>query len=119
MPIYTYQCQACDAILERRQSFSDAPLTTCEACGGGLRKVLHPVGIVFKGSGFYNTDYRGGNGAAKSDGAKSDGETPAATTDKPSDSAAAPKSDAATATKTDAAPAGAKTEAASAGAKTD
>ena len=65
MPIYTYQCQACGHVLEKRQSFTDAPLTSCETCGGELRKLLHPVGIVFKGSGFYNTDYRGTNGMSK------------------------------------------------------
>lgn len=66
MPIYTYRCQACKNVLDRRQSYSDDPLTTCESCGGELRKVLSAPAIVFKGSGFYNTDYRGSNGAADS-----------------------------------------------------
>jgi putative FmdB family regulatory protein len=74
VPIYTYRCQSCAEAVEKRQSFSDAPLTTCESCGGELRKEIHPAGIVFKGSGFYNTDYRG-NGAAKpSESAKADGD---------------------------------------------
>jgi putative FmdB family regulatory protein len=65
LPIYTYACTACDAEIERRQSFSDPPLTTCESCGGSLRKVLHPAGVIFKGSGFYNTDYKkSSNGSA-------------------------------------------------------
>ena len=65
MPIYTYACTACNAEIERRQSFSDPPLTTCESCGGSLRKVLHPAGVIFKGSGFYNTDYKkSSNGSA-------------------------------------------------------
>ena len=70
MPIYTYVCHSCGAQIERRQSFSDASLTSCEACGGALRKVFHPVGVIFKGSGFYNTDYKNsnGNGATKADG---------------------------------------------------
>src|SRR5215216_452828 len=72
LPIYTYRCQACENVLEKRQSFSEDPLTTCQQCGGELRKVLHPVGIVFKGSGFYNTDYRGSNGAATKDGSDKD-----------------------------------------------
>ena len=67
MPIYTYECLACSGVIEKRQSFTEAPLTACQTCGGQLRKVLHPVGIVFKGSGFYNTDYRGGDGAAEKD----------------------------------------------------
>ena len=60
MPIYVYRCADCDAETEKRQGFSDAPLTTCEACGGGLRRVLQPAGVIFKGSGFYSTDYRNG-----------------------------------------------------------
>jgi putative FmdB family regulatory protein len=52
VPTYTYTCTACNDLIEKRQSFSDPPLTTCEQCGGALRKVIHPVGIVFKGSGW-------------------------------------------------------------------
>src|SRR5919204_4379909 len=58
LPTYTYTCTSCNDLIERRQSFSDPPLTTCEQCGGNLRKVFHPVGIVFKGSGWYVTDSR-------------------------------------------------------------
>ena len=58
LPTYTYTCTSCNDLIERRQSFSDPPLTTCEQCGGSLRKVFHPVGIVFKGSGWYVTDSR-------------------------------------------------------------
>jgi putative FmdB family regulatory protein len=56
--------------MEKRQSFSDAPLTDCETCGGTLRKVLQPASVIFKGSGFYSTDNRsnsGGNGVHSSD----------------------------------------------------
>ena len=59
MPTYEYRCTDCDEHLEVVQSFSDEPLTTCPKCGGQLRKVFSPVGIVFKGSGFYKTDSRG------------------------------------------------------------
>jgi putative FmdB family regulatory protein len=58
LPTYTYTCTSCNDIIEKRQSFHDAALTTCEQCGGSLRKVFHPVGIVFKGSGWYVTDSR-------------------------------------------------------------
>jgi predicted nucleic acid-binding Zn ribbon protein len=51
------------------QKFSDGPLTECAVCGGSLRKVFSPVGIVFKGSGFYRTDSRNGSGVAAKDGA--------------------------------------------------
>jgi putative FmdB family regulatory protein len=64
VPTYTYKCTACEDIIEKRQSFSDSPLTTCEQCGGALRKVIHPVGIVFKGSGWYITDSRSSSSAS-------------------------------------------------------
>lgn len=61
MPTYEYRCTACDEHLEVVQSFKDEPLTKCPNCGKkALRKVFSPVGIVFKGSGFYKTDSRGG-----------------------------------------------------------
>ncbi len=59
MPTYEYECQSCHERVEAFQSFADAPLTTCSACGGELKKVFSGVGIVFKGSGFYKTDSRG------------------------------------------------------------
>ena len=74
MPTYEYACTECGERLEVVQKFSDDPLTVCEACGGKLRKVFSPVGIVFKGSGFYRTDSRNGNvpaGSKSGDGAES------------------------------------------------
>ena len=71
MPIYGYHCDECGHELEVFQSMSDAPLKTCPVCGGSLRKLLYPVGVQFKGSGFYTTDYR--NGGSKSGGKSSDG----------------------------------------------
>jgi putative FmdB family regulatory protein len=56
MPIYEYACTACGERTEAKQSFADPPLTECPHCGGSLRKLYSPVGIVFKGSGFYSTD---------------------------------------------------------------
>lgn len=56
MPIYEYACTACGERVEAKQSFDDPPLETCEICGGKLRKLYSPVGVVFKGSGFYSTD---------------------------------------------------------------
>ncbi len=64
MPIYTYRCESCGVRFERQQSFNDAPLTWCPECGKkSLQKVIAPVGIVFKGSGFYATDHRSPSGA--------------------------------------------------------
>ena len=73
MPTYQYACTACDERLEAVQSFSDAPLTECPACGGALRKVFSAVGVVFKGSGFYKTDSRSSSkpAAASSDSSAS------------------------------------------------
>jgi len=65
VPTYQYACTACDERLEVVQKFTDDALTTCEVCGGSLRKVYSPVGIVFKGSGFYRTDSRNGSGSAE------------------------------------------------------
>jgi putative FmdB family regulatory protein len=59
MPTYEYACTECGQHVEVVQSMSDAPLTTCAVCGGRLRKVFTPIGVVFKGSGFYRTDSRG------------------------------------------------------------
>jgi putative FmdB family regulatory protein len=70
VPTYQYACTACDERLEAVQKFTDDPLTTCEVCGGSLRKVYSPVGIVFKGSGFYRTDSRNGAGNGKDKPAK-------------------------------------------------
>ena len=58
MPTYEYECTACGQHIEVFQRFSEDALTTCGVCGGVLRKVFHPAGIVFKGSGFYVTDSR-------------------------------------------------------------
>jgi putative FmdB family regulatory protein len=58
VPLYEYACASCQGRIEVRQSFSDSPLTSHEGCGGALRRVLQPVGIVFKGSGWYVTDSR-------------------------------------------------------------
>jgi putative FmdB family regulatory protein len=81
MPTYEYACTECGAHIEVVQSMSDAPLTACAVCGGKLRKVFSPIGIVFKGSGFYRTDSRGKPAKAAGDkGDKGDkGEKQAAT----------------------------------------
>ena len=63
MPIYTYRCDNCDIQFDRFQKFSEQSLTRCPECGKKtLRKVYSPVGIVFKGSGFYSTDNRSPSG---------------------------------------------------------
>lgn len=84
MPIYEYECESCRMRFEKMQRFSDDPLRICPDCAGSIHRVIQPVGVIFKGSGFYVTDNRGksstmppskreGDGRSEGDG-KSDGE---------------------------------------------
>jgi len=75
MPTYQYACTECGEQLEVVQKFSDEPLTVCPACQGRLRKVFSPVGVVFKGSGFYKTDSRKSSTASSTPSSKSDGKS--------------------------------------------
>lgn len=80
MPIYGYRCTACGHEFEVWQSMSDARLVQCPECKGPLQKLLYPVGVQFKGSGFYSTDY-------KKNGSKGDSsEKPAAKAESKSES---------------------------------
>ena len=81
MPIYGYRCEQCGHEVEVLQSMSEEPLRVCPNCMGPLRKMIYPVGIVFKGSGYYTTDYKsagspsrhGDSDAAASAAGSSDG----------------------------------------------
>jgi putative FmdB family regulatory protein len=77
MPTYEYECTSCGQHIEVFQRIAEDPLTTCGVCGGKLRKVFHPAGIVFKGSGFYATDSRSGSKS----GSRRDGEGGSASSD--------------------------------------
>lgn len=78
MPIYTYRCANCGVQFDKTQKFSDQPLQWCPECGKkALNKVYQPVGIVFKGSGFYATDHRSPSGASRSSGSHNDSENAA------------------------------------------
>ena len=57
MPIYEYECDGCGYRFERYQSIASEPVKRCSHCGGAVRRVIYPVGIIFKGSGFYVTDH--------------------------------------------------------------
>jgi len=57
MALYEYQCQQCGVRSEVLQKMADAPLTTCTACGGPLKKLASSPSVQFKGSGWYVTDY--------------------------------------------------------------
>ena len=71
MPTYDYHCAKCGGDIEVWQSFSEEPLTKHQGCGGKLTKVLSPVGIVLKGSGFYKTDSRSSSKKATSTSSES------------------------------------------------
>ena len=66
MPLYEYECKKCGRRVEKIVKFSDPPLTTCESCGGKLKRLLSSPAIRFKGSGFYVNDYAGKSSDASS-----------------------------------------------------
>lgn len=58
MPLYEYECDDCGVRFERRQPITAEPLKDCPECGGDVHRLIHPVGVIFKGKGFYVTDNR-------------------------------------------------------------
>ncbi len=70
MPTYDYQCRSCGNVTEVIHPMSEDGPAVCELCGGVLRRVLFPTGIIFKGSGFYSNDSRADRATAKSGGTK-------------------------------------------------
>lgn len=103
MPIYTYQCEECGVRFDVRQKFSDDPVAECPECGGYTHRVPQPVGIVFKGSGWYAKDSKGSNNLAspgkrdsetENKSEKSDSKSePSTTTSSDSSSTSTPKSE--------------------------
>ncbi|MDP9069353.1 MAG: FmdB family transcriptional regulator [Actinomycetota bacterium] len=87
MPTYEYACTACGERTEAKQSFTDPPLEVCTNCGGKLRKLFSPVGVVFKGSGFYSTDAK-----KKASTSSSSGDSKSSTGDSGSSSSGESKS---------------------------
>ncbi len=73
MPIYEYECTSCDHTFEVQQKFSDKPRSFCPRCRAKVRRVIHPAGIIFKGSGWYINDSRSGSEQEKF---KGDGKKP-------------------------------------------
>jgi|SRR5687767_10901178 len=73
MPLYEYECKSCGKRFEKIQPVTAPPLTECLECGSGpIRRIFHPVGVIFKGSGWYITDSR--KPAPASTGSKSEGD---------------------------------------------
>ncbi len=91
MPLYEYRCRSCNHQFEIQQSFSDDALTVCPECQGDLRKVFNPVGISFKGTGFYKNDSRSSSSSSStsSTSSTSGDSTPAPSTKEPASSTAA------------------------------
>jgi len=77
VPTYSYRCTVCQNAFDIQQSFSDASLSVCPACGGALRKIFSAVGVTFNGSGFYRTDSRA-SGSGSSSSSSSSSSKPAA-----------------------------------------
>ena len=116
MPTYEYECDACHRVFEVRQRITEAPLTTCDACGGPVHRLLSPAPFILKGEGWYVTDYpsearkkardseksssstassdkSSKTDGAKSDGAKSDGGSSSSTASDASSSSSSAKAD--------------------------
>ncbi|MBA2265568.1 MAG: FmdB family transcriptional regulator [Chloroflexi bacterium] len=101
MPTYDYQCRACGTVTEVIHSMREDGPSTCELCGGQLRRVQFPAGIIFKGSGFYRNDSRKANSSSGDSSEKSAGSDKPTTAGKdastgsttPESSSAASKSD--------------------------
>jgi len=96
VPTYDYQCRSCGVITEVVHSMLDDGPTTCERCGGQLRRVIHPTGIIFKGGGFYKTDSRSSSsssvGGSAGSGSGDGGAAATSTTEKAKrDSGSTPK----------------------------
>ncbi|MBL8774489.1 MAG: FmdB family transcriptional regulator [Acidimicrobiales bacterium] len=99
MPTYQYRCRECGEDLEVVQSFTDDPLTKCPNCKKkALRKVFAAPGIAFKGSGFYKTDSRSGNGKS---GTKSSSSSSSEKSEAKSETKPEPKAEKKTEAKTD------------------
>ena len=109
MPIYEYRCEKCGKVFEVLQRFSDAPLKIHEACGGEVEKLISHSAFQLKGSGWYQTDYAKGSGAApaaKNESGSAEGKSADGKTDGASDS----KSDSKSESKSESSKAEAKTE---------
>ena len=110
MPTYTYQCDTCGHGFETVQRFSEDPLTECPECSATIRRVIQPVGVVFKGSGWYINDSR-----PKSSGDGTDGAATAKPSEKSETSTKSEKSDTSDKTEKSAKPAAEKSAAGVAG----
>ena len=86
MPIYGYRCTNCGNQFEVYQKMSDEPIQTCPKCQGKVTKMLYPTGVVFKGSGYYSTDYKGSPASSSSSNGSTSESKPEAKPESKSDS---------------------------------
>jgi len=97
MPTYHYRCASCSHEFDQHQRFAEDALTVCPVCSGSIRRVIHNVGVVFKGSGWYITDNRAAKDPEQKSADKekaSDSTKPAAAASDSSTPTTEPKSDA-------------------------
>ncbi len=92
MPTYEYECSKCPRVFEVRQRITEAPLTTCDVCGGPVRRLLSAAPFILKGEGWYVTDYpsEARKKAAKAESPSSDSSAAAAGTSEKSSTSASP-----------------------------
>lgn len=97
MPTYDYQCRSCERVIEVIHPMTADGPSVCEECGGALRRILYPTGIIFKGSGFYSTDSRSTTSSTKPASStttpSTDGGSPSSTTSTKAETSPSPASD--------------------------
>ncbi|MBN1977934.1 MAG: hypothetical protein JW918_11070 [Anaerolineae bacterium] len=92
MPLYEYQCDDCGLRFERRQPITADPLEKCPECGGNVHRLIHPVGVIFKGKGFYVTDNRKAKSSTAVPKSKSDSNSTTEKSEKSESSSKGPES---------------------------
>ena len=93
MPLYEYECKDCGVRFERRQHMEDEPIRVCPECRGDVQRLIQPVGIIFRGSGFYVTDNRAKSSTAVPGTVKESSESSADSSEAVKDTSEAPASD--------------------------
>jgi len=81
MPTYVYRCKNCEYEFEMVQKITEDPISNCPKCNGQVTRLLFPVGIVFKGSGFHINDYPSSSSSNKKTEDKTEAKEPAASKD--------------------------------------
>jgi len=95
VPTYEYECDACHRVFEVRQRITEDPLTTCDACGGAVHRLLSAAPFILKGEGWYVTDYPSESRKKALDSEKSSSSSSSASSDKPAAKTDGAKSDSA------------------------